>query len=392
VTLAICPGICNSSESVYIRRVVYHAQLEGFRVAVLNHLGVLKTLTLTSPRIFNYGNTSDYHLMIEDLLKRFPTNRFICVGFSMGANLVTKYLGEMQRSKSILAGISICQGYDAKEATKYLLAWEGFRRIYFFVMTENMRGILRRWQKQLFPDDFKQKHEINERAIWSAATLVELDEAYTRRILGCKDLEQFYQKSSCAHVLDKINIPMIFVNSTDDPIVPPPLLNIIRKSVAKQDNFLFIEQKYGGHLGFYEGGLIYPNPLSWLDRLVVQMAEALTVYSTDVKSKAQLDDNDDNDEEDEEKHGLKKHDLNFFREIASQKTLLDQEDILKKDDGGEVLDVDHDIDEQQNHEEAVLANNSFNPTLSSGRPSFVCRKRTVANPNRKRRALLSAIA
>ena len=63
--------------------------------------------------------------------------------------------------------------------------------------------------------------------------MVELDEAYTRRILGCKDLEQFYQKSSCAHVLDKINIPMIFVNSTDDPIVPPPLLNIIRKSVGE---------------------------------------------------------------------------------------------------------------------------------------------------------------
>ena len=41
-------------------------------------------------------------------------------------------------------------------ATKYLLAWEGFRRLYFFVMTENMRAILRRWQKQLFPEDFKQ--------------------------------------------------------------------------------------------------------------------------------------------------------------------------------------------------------------------------------------------
>ena len=57
MTLAICPGICNSSESVYIRRVVYHAQLEGFRVAVLNHIGALKTLSITSPRyiyLFNF--------------------------------------------------------------------------------------------------------------------------------------------------------------------------------------------------------------------------------------------------------------------------------------------------------------------------------------------------
>ena len=53
--------------------------------------------------------------MVEDLLKRFPTNKFICIGFSMGANLVTKYLGEKERSDRIMAGISICQGYDAKE-------------------------------------------------------------------------------------------------------------------------------------------------------------------------------------------------------------------------------------------------------------------------------------
>ena len=150
-------------------------------------------------------------------------------------------------------------------------------------------------------------------------------------------------------------------------------------------------------MGFYEGGLIYPNPLSWLDRLVVQMSEALTIYSTDVKSKAQLDDEYDNfvvKEKEEEKH-----DLNFFREIVSQKSLEDQEDnILQKDnkddlDGGqEVLLVDQDVVGQDEEEEEILVN-SFKATLSSsGRPSFVCRKRTVANPNRKRRALLSAIA
>jgi predicted alpha/beta-fold hydrolase len=43
---------------------------------------------------------------------------------------------------------------------------------------------------------------------------------------------------------------------------------------------LYIEQKYGGHLGFYEGGLIYPNPLTWLDRTVVDLATAVTAYAT----------------------------------------------------------------------------------------------------------------
>jgi len=46
---------------------------------------------------------------------------------------------------------------------------------------------------------------------------------------------------------------------------------------------LFIEQKYGGHLGFYEGGFIYPNPLTWMDRLVSQISNALLLYATDEK-------------------------------------------------------------------------------------------------------------
>ena len=66
ITLTLAPGICNSSESVYIRRVVYHAQFQGYRVAVLNHVGALKGVPVTSPRIFNYGK----NIVIVDILKK----------------------------------------------------------------------------------------------------------------------------------------------------------------------------------------------------------------------------------------------------------------------------------------------------------------------------------
>lgn len=206
----------------------------------------------------------------------------------MGANLVTKYLGEEDHAQ-IMAGISVCQGYDAKETTKYLLGWEGFRRFYFFVMTENMRSIMFRWQKQLFTDEIKQRYDINERAIWSAATLVELDEAYTRKIGGYSGLEEFYKKSSCISVWDKIKVPMVFVNAVDDPIVPPALLQHVRRAASQRDNFLYVEQKYGGHLGFYEGGLLNPNPLTWLDRLVVQLSDALVTVSDNGKNKQPIE-------------------------------------------------------------------------------------------------------
>ena len=54
-TVCVVPGIANNSEKAYIRTFVDYAQSNGFRLAVLNHLGSLPNVPLTSPRIFTYG-------------------------------------------------------------------------------------------------------------------------------------------------------------------------------------------------------------------------------------------------------------------------------------------------------------------------------------------------
>lgn len=53
--MVICPGIGNHSEKHYIRTFVDYAQKDGYRCAVLNHLGALPNIELTSPRMFTYG-------------------------------------------------------------------------------------------------------------------------------------------------------------------------------------------------------------------------------------------------------------------------------------------------------------------------------------------------
>jgi abhydrolase domain-containing protein 2 len=61
------------------------------------------------------GHTNDYEALINSLVKKYPTTHIISVGFSLGGNLITKYLGEKNVVKppNIIGGISICQGYDA---------------------------------------------------------------------------------------------------------------------------------------------------------------------------------------------------------------------------------------------------------------------------------------
>lgn len=62
ITMVICPGIGNHSEKNYIRTFVDYSQQQGYRCAVLNHLGALPNVELTSPRMFTYGNEGITHI------------------------------------------------------------------------------------------------------------------------------------------------------------------------------------------------------------------------------------------------------------------------------------------------------------------------------------------
>lgn len=81
----------------------------------------------------------------------------------------------------------------------------------------------------LLSDEVKRKFNLNEREIAAAATLPELDDAYTRKVYNFSSTHEMYKWSSCINYLPNIEKPIIFLNSLDDPLVPEQLLHPIRK-------------------------------------------------------------------------------------------------------------------------------------------------------------------
>ena len=67
------------------------------------------------------------------------------------------------------------------------------------------------------------------------------------------------------------------------PYTVDPFIENASLLAEKKENFLYIEQKYGGHLGFYEGGYVIPNQITWLDKSVVSLADALAAYASSGK-------------------------------------------------------------------------------------------------------------
>lgn len=44
---------------------------------------------------------------------------------------------------------------------------------------------------------------------------------------------------------------------------------------GKSPNVIFALTRHGGHMGFFEGKLLLPHPLTWMDRTIIQYADAI---------------------------------------------------------------------------------------------------------------------
>lgn len=46
--------------------------------------------------------------------------------------------------------------------------------------------------------------------------------------------------------------------------------NVTSLFLEHNPNAMLIQTEHGGHLGFFEGGFIYPNKMAWIDRLIFE--------------------------------------------------------------------------------------------------------------------------
>uniref|UniRef100_A0A667YZR3 Monoacylglycerol lipase ABHD2 n=1 Tax=Myripristis murdjan TaxID=586833 RepID=A0A667YZR3_9TELE len=276
ITMVICPGIGNHSEKHYIRTFVDYSQKEGYRCAVLNHLGALPNIELTSPRMFTYGCTWEFAAMVGYIKKTYPQTQLIVVGFSLGGNIVCKFLGENRTNQErVLCCVSVCQGYSALRAQETFLQWDQCRRFYNFLMADNMKKIILSHRTSLFGGSSAKMMDADLSRLYTATSLMQIDDNIMRKFHGHSSLKEYYEKESCVHYIHNVNVPLLLVNSADDPLVHDSLLTIPRTLSEKKQNVIFALTLHGGHLGFFEGAVLFPQPLTWMDKVIVGYANAM---------------------------------------------------------------------------------------------------------------------
>ena len=73
----------------------------------------------------------------------------------------------------------------------------------------------------------------------------------------------------------QIHIPMLLLNAADDHLIPVHHNDTPLRYARQAPNALYALTRHGGHLGFFEGGLLVPNPVSWMDKAVTAYASAV---------------------------------------------------------------------------------------------------------------------
>ena len=68
---------------------------------------------MTTHTHIHAGGTEDMAAVFEDLCARYPNTKFLGYGFSLGACILIRFLGEKkERQSKFLCAASLCQGYD----------------------------------------------------------------------------------------------------------------------------------------------------------------------------------------------------------------------------------------------------------------------------------------
>ncbi|MDE2234153.1 MAG: hydrolase [Gammaproteobacteria bacterium] len=239
-------GLEGSINSRYAARMMHDIHAMGWRGFLPHFRGCSGEPNRRSIG-YHSGFTSDLEYLSETLKKREPGTQLAVVGYSLGGNVILKWLGESPHSGRIVTAVAVSVPFDLADASRVIET--GVSQIYKWSLLGRMRRSTLRKFRQVTPP-FKLPD------IRRIRTFREFDDKLTAPLHGFKDADDYYNKCSSRHYLKNIRIPTLVLHSEDDPFMSPA--SIPRESELSGSVRLELSRK-GGHVGFVGGTFLRPQ-------------------------------------------------------------------------------------------------------------------------------------
>lgn len=236
-------GLEGSAHSGYSVQLARALAARGLRSVGLNFRSCGGEMNRTA-RFYHSGETEDVAQVLEHLGKTVAPQKLGALGFSLGGNVLLKYLGERgdDARRRLSAAVAVSVPYDLAACADHMST--GASRIYagFF---------LRSLRKKVAVKEAVLGGRCDVNRAMMARSVREFDDALTAPLHGFDNAEEYYRKSSAGQFLPAVRIPALLIHALDDPIA---LGQTIPHAEISENPLLHTDfPPSGGHVGFVAG-------------------------------------------------------------------------------------------------------------------------------------------
>ncbi|MEQ9812566.1 MAG: alpha/beta fold hydrolase [Azospirillaceae bacterium] len=249
-------GLTGSSSSSYIKLIARHFLGAGYPVARANLRGAGEAAH-TCRGAYHAGRSEDVATILA-ALSREPEAAagLVAVGFSLGANVLLKLLGEEGAAAPLLAAVAVSPPIDLKATQRRMMALRN-HLYHRYLLAEMKREAL------TGPSDLDERQLA---ALGRVRTVLDFDEHVIAPRNGFAGALDYYRRSSASGHLAGIAVPTLVIHARNDPWIPFAMFQAVdwRRHPAIATAF----PTSGGHVGFHGTGSAEPWYCALAERFV----------------------------------------------------------------------------------------------------------------------------
>lgn len=239
-------GLEGESSAKYIRGMTLALRRRGWDTLAWNCRGCSGEPNRLL-RSYHSGVSEDLAAVVDHALVR-NYREIALVGFSLGGNIVLKYLGEQGPDvpPAVKAAVAFSVPCDLTSSSLRLGDFDN--RLY---MARFMEGLKTKViaKNEAFPG------RLDLTRLQDIKTFAEFDDRFTAPLNGFTGARDYWTRASSKPHLARIERPTLLVQAWNDPFLPPPCFP---REIAKNHRHLFLESpRHGGHVGFIARGPEY---------------------------------------------------------------------------------------------------------------------------------------
>ncbi|KAN0130915.1 Alpha/beta hydrolase [Lactarius tabidus] len=254
-------GLTGGSHEAYVRNIISPAVAPveegglGYRAVVVNFRGCAG-VPLTSPQLYGFSHTDDFRQAIHYVAHLYPDAPLLGLGFSLGANVLTRYVAEEGDSCRLVSACTLASPWDIVKSAHTLEDSWFTRRVYAKSLGTNLKNLVHRHIDTIrqFPDS-RLAQALPDLMSHSSLRMIQFDSLISVHSAGSSppfpfdDVWAYYAYSSSHDKLDTIRIPFLALNSHDDPIA-----RCAPQDYDRNEWFTLVVTRGGGHMGWFQSG------------------------------------------------------------------------------------------------------------------------------------------